>query len=362
MGLDLVFKVAMLMNKYLPQARPTGIGIVGYELARALSNQGMSVTLFCHGNLLTNHKDDDANLSIVEFPRYTLTVMERLLQNSKSLDFDFFHIHTTSTLPPLLMAKLFGRGLVRHFHGLARGVERRIACELSDRIVVPSNYTKNSFPKKFIQKTEVVYNGVDPEAFKPLNPLNVREKYSLPEKSRIILSVGMVQERKGQQFIIEILNEIAKDFPDIVYVNVGRAYSPQYLQWLESLAEEKVPGRVRFLAGVPQEDLVRLINSATICVHPSLGESFALAIVEQMSCQKSVVAFDNSGTPEIVQHLENGMLVKTRDLRNLKDSIVMLLSDDKLREELGRKARHTVLDSFTWDAAAKKTIFLYKEI
>jgi len=60
---------------------------------------------------------------------------------------------------------------------------------------------------------------------------------------------------------------------------------------------------------------VELINLADVCVHPALHEGFGLAIVEETACEKPVVAFNNSSIPEIIDHIKNGVLVKTGDTK-----------------------------------------------
>jgi len=247
-------------------------------------------------------------------------------------------------------------------HGTLDGLVGKTSCELSTCIIAPSNYVKRLYARRFARKTVVVHHGVNIGEFKPEPPSEIGTKYGLPLGSRLILSVGTVVEGKGQIFAVRALQGVAKRFPNVFYALCGRISSQSYFRELQEEAQKRAPGRVKFLQQVPREDLAKLINLAEVCVHPSLEEAFGLAVVEEMSCGKPVVAFNNSAMPEIIEHMRTGILVETEDVSTLAGAIVSVLENRKFANTLGRNAREAIMKNFTWQTAAKDLLTVYQGI
>ena len=96
------------------------------------------------------------------------------------------------------------------------------------------------------------------------------------------------------------------------------------------------------------KEVADMLAKASIFAFPSYKEGMPRAVLEAMSTGKAVVASDIPGMDEIIENGINGVLVQPRDANALGDAIIALLNDKKLREELGRNARQTILKSFTW--------------
>jgi glycosyltransferase involved in cell wall biosynthesis len=79
---------------------------------------------------------------------------------------------------------------------------------------------------------------------------------------------------------------------------------------------------------------------------PSFQEPFGLVFLEAMAMQRPVVAVDNGGTPEVVEHGRAGLLSKYQDVEALAANIVTLLGDRELRARMGAYGRTRVLDYF----------------
>ena len=105
-----------------------------------------------------------------------------------------------------------------------------------------------------------------------------------------------------------------------------------------------------------------LINSADVCVHPSIREAFGLAVAEEMACARPVVAFDVDAMHEIIDDGVNGLLVQPNDQNSLTGSILKLLGDSQLSKRLGDAARAKVVAKFTWDQAASTLEALFREM
>ena len=365
-------KVITLVDKPVPSERPTGIGVAAFNLALALSKRGVDVHYVCRGAVeetvaLTDH------LTVQTIRNYSRDNVRVTLDSLRKDAPDIVHVHSTAALPSLFLGRVIGRAVAMHSHGdeplhpLKLALMRKAGMILSQRVIAVSEATRDDIirtqhlsPKKLA----VVYNGVRVEDFRPLtDPTHVLQKYGLEGADKILLSVGAVQERKGQWTIVNCLPEILLRWPGLTYVNVGRAYDPSYQEQLLQEAERLgVSKNFRLLTGVPHEDLVALINSADVCVHPSIREAFGLAVAEEMACARPVVALDVDAMHEIIDDGINGLLVQPNDQNSLTGSILKLLGDSQLSKRLGDAARAKVVAKFTWDQAASTLEALFREM
>lgn len=355
-------KIAMLMDKPIPTVRVTGIGIVVYQLSKALAQKGIDITLIGRGR--KSFTSTENSISIHTIPDYTTQLPLKFLRTYLSNRFDLVHTHTMPTVFGVALAKIFGMPIIRHSHGSIRDVSDRLFSNMSERIIVVSNYSKSESSKRLQDKMTVVHSGVDTELFKPTNSYSqIDKKYGFRANDRVLLSIGRVQRNKGQHFMIEAMGELVKRFDNLLYLNVGGTFHSRDIRFFENIstiANRDYPGKVRFLWNVPHDDLSRLINRAELCIHPSLSESFGLAVVEEMSCGKPVVAFGNTAVPELIDHMQNGVLVRTGDVEGLVNSISKILSDSTFAQKLGQSARKKVLENFTWEKAAMNVISVYE--
>lgn len=363
-------KVMVFVDKPLPRERPTGIGVAAFNMSLALSRRGLTVCYVCRGRTDITTKVNERMLvrTLRNYSRGNLFAAISLVREEMP---DIFHVHSAAAFPSLLLGRALGRGVVMHAHGnepmrpLGRALTRKAGMDLSQRVIAISEVTRRDligYQGLSPDKIEVAYNGVDVDAFTPLERQpEILRKYGLEKFDRIMLSMGAIQRRKGQHTIIQSLPSIVREWPNLAYVNVGRPYDERYEARLEGEARSLgVLGNVKFLRDVPQGDLVALINSASFCLHPSSSEAFGLAVVEEMACARAVIAYDSGAMPEIIENGSEGLLVDPKDNVDLRQSMQKLLSDDELTLRLGRAAREKVVRKFTWDLSAERLVAIYR--
>jgi starch synthase len=119
-----------------------------------------------------------------------------------------------------------------------------------------------------------------------------------------------------------------------------------------------------------------VLTHATAFVCPSVYEPFGLVNVEAMACETAVVASRTGGIPEIVVDGETGLLVplgETNGLtgepldadafaRGLASAVNRLLDDPELAGGMGRAGRQRAVEYFSWNAAAEKTVAVYRAV
>jgi phosphatidylinositol alpha-1,6-mannosyltransferase len=217
-------------------------------------------------------------------------------------------------------------------------------------------------------RAEVITNGADEHAFRPLDapiPQALRRQWGL-DGAQILLTVGSLTERKGQEVVIRALPAILAARPAVHYVMAGL---PQIQEKLERLADELgVRSQVHFLGRVDQETLVAAYNACDVFVmtsrHSSDGdaEGYGIAVIEAALCGRPAVVSGESGLAEAVAHGQTGLLVPENDPQATAQAILRLLGDDELRAQLGRQARQRALNEQTWSSRAARYDRLLRQI
>ena len=119
---------------------------------------------------------------------------------------------------------------------------------------------------------------------------------------------------------------------------------------------------VRFVSGISDDELVRLMGSAEVACVPSLYEGFSLPTVELMSCATPLVVSRAGAIPEVVG--PDGLcadLVTPGDAEELAAALRALLDDPERRARYGAAGRARALELFSWRAAAERTLDVLQE-
>jgi glycosyltransferase involved in cell wall biosynthesis len=122
--------------------------------------------------------------------------------------------------------------------------------------------------------------------------------------------------------------------PDVFLVIVGEGRDRVRLQRLA--AQLHIDDRVRFTGRVSEEDLPLYYQACDVFVLPSLKEGFGIVFLEAMQYAKPCIGARAAAVPEVIVDGENGLLAAPGDLRTLERAITTLLTDEALRQSMGR--------------------------
>jgi glycosyltransferase involved in cell wall biosynthesis len=202
------------------------------------------------------------------------------------------------------------------------------------------------------QRLHVMRNGVDLERFQPVDQVEARRHLGLPVERRILLSVGLLIERKGHHIAIEALKQLPQD---VLLVIAGSGPERERLQ---NLAREcGVAARVRFAGQVPNDQLKWWYSAADALVLCSSREGWANVLLEAMACGTPAIATDIWGTPEVIQRREAGRLMAARTPQALVDACRNLFDDYPARAAVRQYA-----EGFGWDATTAAQLKLFRDI
>ncbi len=202
--------------------------------------------------------------------------------------------------------------------------------------------------------------GVDPRRIRVV-PLGVDEVFAPPDRprvpGRIVAMASADSPLKGVATLLEAFAKLRTE-RDAELVVVSRpAPGGRTEQLVDRLA---ITGSVRFLSGLPDDELAALVGSAEVACVPSLYEGFSLPTVEAMACETPLVVSRTGAIPEVVGR--DGLcadLVTPGDADDLAATLARLLDDPVRRARMGSAGRRRALATFSWRAVAEATTRAY---
>ena len=290
---------------------------------------------------------------------------------------DVVHTHTWYTnFAGALAKRLYGCKLVATVHSLeplrpwkreqlGAGYDlsswmEKEGLEACDAIVAVSREMKRDILRCYpvpSSRVTVIHNGVDPQKYHPRDGADAVEKFRI--RKPFVFFVGRLSRQKGIFDLLDAM-EYAPAGTTLVLAT-GKPDTPEIEQELRRVlttAENVV--WIREMLEDP--DLVGLYNEAAVFACPSIYEPFGIINLEAMACETPVVASRVGGIKEVVVDKETGLLVPPGDPVRLGRALRKLIEDPKLGARMGRNGRRRVLQHFTWDRIAEKTLRLYRSL
>ena len=201
----------------------------------------------------------------------------------------------------------------------------------------------------------VIPNGFKEDLFCPKEMSECRKVLGLPLDRKIILSVGIYEEVKGQKYLIEAVSKIIPDRKDILCVLIGFGTQRQVLEkQIRALGLEE---HILLAGKKPHNEIPLWINACDFFVLPSLNEGNPTVLFETLGCGKPFVGTKVGGVPEILTSESYGLLVNPADTEDLKEKILMALD-----RTWDREAILSYAEQFTWENNAKKIREVYNQV
>ncbi|MGB9588713.1 MAG: glycosyltransferase family 4 protein [Armatimonadota bacterium] len=210
-------------------------------------------------------------------------------------------------------------------------------------VLVNSQFSKEMVLKSYGIEPFICYLGVDTEVFKPL---------WIPREN-FVLSVGVCRRGKGFDFLIKSLGRIDKRLRPRLVIVSNRA-NRLWEAYLRGLAlSNGVQVEMEHL--VEDRELVSLYNRARVVVYAPRREPFGLVPLEAMACGTPVIAVNEGGPGETVISNETGILTE-RNESEFAQAITLLLTDEKRREQMGRRSLEAVREHWNLERAGERLV------
>ena len=238
---------------------------------------------------------------------------------------------------------------------------RRIG-STTDSLTYLGEFTRIAISKALTPKSatamQKIAPGIDIEHFKALDATALRQSLGLAEK-KVIVSVGRLVHRKGQDFLIESMPQILKQVPSAHLLLVGQG---PYRERLEKLVtEHSLQKSVSFIGRIQYKDLPGYICVGDIFAMPSRSrfaglevEGLGIVYLEASACGLPVIAGASGGAPDAVIEGVTGFVVNGTNTEEIANRAIQLLLDEKLRNSMGSAGRAWIEKEWRWQIWAGK--------
>lgn len=221
-------------------------------------------------------------------------------------------------------------------------------------------------------KIEVIPCGVDLDLFYPRSQTEVKARIDVPDYHKMVLFVGRIEPLKGidvlikaMALVVEKRPELRDDFclcivggePDADAEDMNR----EMARLQDMRAELGIADVVTFLGKREQPALPDYYSAAEVCVVPSHYESFGMVALEAMACGTPVIASRVGGLTFTVKDGHTGFLVPNDDPHALAEKLGLLLTDEKLKQEMGRRAAE-LSKCYAWPLVAEQIVAAYRDL
>jgi len=279
-------------------------------------------------------------------------------------EFDVVHVHEPfMPLLPFQFVRFSKTTNVATFHAAAEGGKRMYA--YAQHIIEPWMHNLHGriahsysalrlIGRHLAGRYRIIPSGVDCAQFAEAAPL---PEYL--DGKRNILFLGRLEKRKGLPFLLEAYAKLKPEMPETRLIVVGgdgglRAVCERYVTQ-NRLAD------VVFVGYVSDEDKARYFKTADVYCAPNTGaESLGIVLLEAMAAGTPVVASWIEGFADLIRDEQEGLLATARDSEALAAALKRMLSDNAMREEMGKAAGRTA-QAFSWERMSAQVLDFYEE-
>ena len=274
-------------------------------------------------------------------------------------------------------------------------------------VFATSHWVKETYQRDGVdtKNFQVLPIGFDPDEIKPIPKSDpkiqkLRRMIGVQPHEKMILTVGGDATSKGAQEMFQALAEIDKNFKDWKYVckvsdsECAEGHNEEEDGLIEELDLDR--GKIIYLGGMYSHDFMSyLLSACDIYAAPSRLEGFGMIQLEAMACGKPVISINAGGPVDTIVHGKTGFLAEVGETVKLHEEwayehmgfeadhkIVFdkpkifayrasiadlikytkqLLTDDGLREEMGKNAYEHAMDNFQYKDIAKKALKMIQE-
>ncbi|WP_285009801.1 glycosyltransferase family 4 protein [Pedobacter faecalis] len=169
-----------------------------------------------------------------------------------------------------------------------------------------------------------------------------QQKESNPEILNII-SVGRFVEQKDYFTALTVVDNLRKANLNLCYQIVG--YGELETEIRQRVLELNLENHVKI--AINPDNIPELLDQADVYLSTSLFEGTSNSIMEAMNANLPIVATDVGDNYMLIKHGQNGFIAGVKDVKQIESHIKMLLEDEQLRIEMGRKSKALLLENYS---------------
>ncbi len=384
-------KILMLTWEYPPRI-VGGISRVVHDLSHRLIKDGHDVTVVTYRDGNTPYFEDDKGVKVYRVDNYMIhpnNFIDWIMQLNfnmvakateiinKQGKFDVIHAHDwLVTYAAKTLKQSFNIPIVATIHATENGRNSGIHDDTqryindsewlltyeSTEVIVNSNFMKSDLQRIFglpYEKINVIPNGINLNNFTGIErDYDFRRQYAM-DNEKIILYVGRLVYEKGVQYLIGAMPKILNNYHDSKLVICGRGGMIDELR--QEVHNLGIDNKVYFAGYCDSKKVQKMYKCADVAVFPSTYEPFGIVALEAMLAGIPTVVSDVGGLNEIVRHGETGMKSYAGNSNSIADSVLSLLFDPKLCDNVSKNAVKEIKELYNWNKIAQDTHYVYEQ-
>ncbi|GET37167.1 putative glycosyl transferase [Microseira wollei NIES-4236] len=367
----------------------TGAPLHQYEIAVNLAKKGaIKPIAFCvnEGPLREVYQQQGIEVIVREHPLANIytrgaydEALQKLGEEIKQLDIDLIYANTLNNFFMVDCAKKIGIPCVWNLHESepwqtyfnhfgAEIASRALECfAYPYQIVFVADATRDSYlPLNTQHNFTVIHNGLDIERLDAAAPgwtkLDARKSLEVEPEDVVILLLGTVCDRKGQQDLVRALSHLPQQHHTNIRCFIVGDRPNYYSRQLAKLAAELPSSLQRRLTIVPETaDTARYYQAADIFVCTSRIESYPRVILEAMAYNLPIITTPVFGIKEQVRPGVNGIFYPPGNAAELASAIASLLNNKSLREQMAQNSRYVLQSLTTFDEMTQAYAQIFRE-
>jgi L-malate glycosyltransferase len=377
--------IAFLTPEY-PHEKSThagGLGTSIKNLAEALSEQNIEVTVFVYGQkrdeIFTESK---IHFHLIQDKKYAFAKWffhRKYIQNycNKTIKSQNVHLIEAPDWTGITAFMSFRVPLVIRFHGsdtyfchLENRKQKRknfwfekLASRKAIAFIAPTNFAGAVSQQLFGIKNmpiKTIHHGLQLQNFHNPTP----EIY----ENGLILYIGTIIRKKGVLELPAIFNLVRQKHPKAQLLLIGsdsydittQSQSTWELVKLQFKTEDIE--NITYLGKIPYQEVQDYIKKAHVCVFPTFAETLGMVTIEAMAMQKPVVNSNIGWSQELIVDQESGFLVHPKNHELFAERVISILENPDLRMQIGKNARKRVGERFDIKKIVAENIAFYKSI
>lgn len=200
--------------------------------------------------------------------------------------------------------------------------------------------------------------GIDVDHFIPTDASALRESLGITKK-KVIVSVGRLVHRKGQDCLIESMPQILSSVPDAHLLLIGQGPYREHLQ--ELVRKHRLESSVTFIGRIEYKDLPMYLCAGEIFAMPSRSrlmglevEGLGIVYLEASSCGLPVLAGSSGGAPDAVVQNITGLVVDGTNHEQIATAAINLLNNIAASQLMGAAGRQWIVENWRWEIWSKE--------
>lgn len=373
-------RVAFISYEFPPDTGIGGIGTYVFQLSQLLVPKNIEVHVFC-GSVLSNDSDSIFNgvhvhrlqcPSREEFRKKIIPVIKKIhgatpLSIIEAPEYSAESLYVKDTFPdiPLIVKLHTPQYLLKTLNKYYR--KNELKYKLKKFAGIRYNYKKDVEYLAAIQADGIITPSVSLGEIvsKDWNILQSSIQHLpnpyIPNQQLLNISsksnnmrfgfLGRMEIRKGIVNLTKAIPLILQKIPEAQCWLIGAdstgPYGEKSMKAIMKKAFAGFEDRVKFIEHVPLTDIPGIMAQLNVCVYPSLWENFPNVCLEAMTAARGIVASANGGMADMLLDINGGILIDPHQPEAIAEAVISLLSDNKLRAEMGERSREKVINYYS---------------